>query len=249
MVLSDILSTGVTKTVSGTGSVQVHSAISLAKGRFLQEIVRKLSPTVCLEVGLAYGISALFVCDALHVRKESLYIAIDPNQHKGPWGNDWDGIGMANLGRAGYGDLVQLIEEPSYRALPELERSGQRVDFAFIDGWHTFDFALVDLFYVDRILNVGGVVVFDDAEWPAINKVCKFVRANLAYSVCGVVGSGADVSLEYSPGGSTGGRASIDRVEQSAMHESKDGGGHKGSCVAFQKEANDSRNWNHYVEF
>jgi hypothetical protein len=65
------------------------------------------------------------------------------------------------------------------RALAEIERSGQRVDFAFIDGWHTFDFALVDFFFIDRISSVGGVVVFDDANWPAIRKVCRFVKTNL----------------------------------------------------------------------
>jgi len=67
--------------------------------------------------------------------------------------------------------------------LPELERSGQRVDFAFIDGWHTFDFTLVDFFFIDRMLKVGSVVAFDDANWLAIRKVCRFVKMNLAYSV------------------------------------------------------------------
>ena len=104
---------------------------------------------------------------------------IDPQQH----GPSWRGIGLANVLRAGYGHFTRLIEEPSYRALPELERSGQHIDFAFIDGWHTFDFGLVDFFYIDRMLNVGGVVAFDDANWPAIRKLCRFVNTNLSYSL------------------------------------------------------------------
>ena len=44
-------------------------------------------------------------------------------------GESWGGIGIENLRRAGYGDIVRLIEAPSYRALSELERSGQRIDF------------------------------------------------------------------------------------------------------------------------
>ena len=83
---------------------------------------------------------------------------------------------MANLRRSGYDHIVRLMEEPSYRALPALERSRQRIDFAFIDGWHTFDFTLLDFFFIDRILKVGGVVAFDDADWPAVRKVCRFVN-------------------------------------------------------------------------
>src|SRR5262249_16038863 len=194
-VLSEILETGNTKTASGTSTIKVHSSIDSSEGQFLQNLVRHLDPTVSLEVGLAYGISALFICDALNVRNGTQHIVIDPNQHGGPWGDNWDGIGIANLRRAGYADVVRLIEKPSYFALAELDRSRQRIDFALIDGWHTFDFCLVDLFLVDRLVNVGGIVVFDDADSPPIRKVCRFVETNLAYSVLGFDGSDPKPSL------------------------------------------------------
>jgi predicted O-methyltransferase YrrM len=143
-VLSEILKTGTSKTASGSGNVKIHSSISASEGQLLQKLVRQVDATVSLEVGLAYGVSGLFICDALNVRNGTQHIAIDPYQHGGTWGDLWEGIGIANLRRAGYGEIVRLIEAPSYRALPELERDGQRVDFAFIDGWHTFDFTLVD---------------------------------------------------------------------------------------------------------
>ena len=54
------------------------------------------------------------------------------------------------------------------------EAQGERIDFAFIDGAHTFDHALVDFFYIDRMLNVGGIVAFDDLGFPCIEKVCRF---------------------------------------------------------------------------
>ena len=141
-MLERILQSGRTLTADGTGEIDVHSAVSRLEGVFLQSIVRNLDPTKSLEIGLAYGVSALFICEALRVRDGTEHFMIDPQQH----GPSWQGIGLANVLRAGYGHFTRLIEEPSYRALPELERSGQHIDFAFIDGWHTFDFGLVDPF-------------------------------------------------------------------------------------------------------
>jgi predicted O-methyltransferase YrrM len=256
-VLSEILKTGVTKSASGNSTVELHSSISASEGQFLQKLVRQLDPTVSLEVGLAYGISALFICDALNARNGTQHIvidpnqtgAIDPNQHYTSRGDSWGGIGIANLRRAGYGDIVRLIEAPSYRALAELEGSGQRIEFAFIDGWHTFDFTLVDFFFIDRMLNVGGVVAFDDASWPAIRKVCRFVKTNLAYSVVGADGVDLEPSLKrrvserllrHSPFGA------LLRPEVIAPDRST---GLVGRCIAFQKESEDSRVWNHFVDF
>ena len=94
-VLAEIIETGLTKTaVDGHDNVKVYSSISLSEGQFLQN-VRELDPTISLEVGLAYGISALFICDALNHREETQHIVIDPNQHGGAWGDNWDGIGIA----------------------------------------------------------------------------------------------------------------------------------------------------------
>jgi predicted O-methyltransferase YrrM len=248
-VLSEILDTGTTKTANGEGVVEIHSSISSSEGRLLQELVKRVDPTISLEVGLAYGVSALFICDALTIRENTQHIVIDPNQHGGQWGDSWEGIGIANLRRAGYERVVRLLESPSYRALPELEKSGQRVDFAFIDGWHTFDFTLVDFFFVDRMLNVGGMVVFDDADWPGVRKVCRFVKTNMAYSVVGLDDSGPGLSrkrrliefmLRRKP------FTSLLRPEVVAPDRTV---GLRGSCIAFRKQADDSRRWDHFVDF
>jgi len=37
---------------------------------------------------------------------------------------------------------------------------GVKIDFAFVDGWHTFDYTLIDFFYIDKILRSGGLVSF-----------------------------------------------------------------------------------------
>ena len=67
-------------------------------------------------------------------------MAIDPFQRQ-----SWDGAGLATLATAGVDGLVEVIEEESAFALPDLVRSGRRFDLAFIDGDHRFESALLDL--------------------------------------------------------------------------------------------------------
>jgi hypothetical protein len=52
---------------------------------------------------------------------------------------------------------------------------GDHFDLVFIDGCHTFDNVLVDFFYAHRLLNVGGVVVFDDVSLNAVKHVVRYV--------------------------------------------------------------------------
>ena len=50
-----------------------------------------------------------------------------------------------------------------------------------IDGWHTFDHTLVDFFYVDLLLDIDGLIFFDDTEMPSTSRVISFIRENRAY--------------------------------------------------------------------
>jgi hypothetical protein len=59
--------------------------------------------------------------------------------------------------------------------------AGQRSDFAFIDGWHTFDYTLLDFWYLDKMLEVGGVIGFDDCGFPAVLKVIQFLQSHRKY--------------------------------------------------------------------
>jgi len=238
-VLEEISKTQRVRPADGGDGIPLKDAISDEEGLFLQDLVREVDPTVTLEVGLAFGISALYICDALRVREGTRHIAIDPIQHEvgSVWGS-WGGVGMANLRRAGFGDVVQLIEKSSHLALPELEMVGQEVDFAFIDGWHTFDFTLIDFFYIDRMLRAGGVVAFDDVNWPAVKKVCRFVATNRAYSIVGACG-----------GSSWKRRAAERLLRMMPFHYSNVKLGIGGRCVAFRKEKHDDRLWNHFSKF
>ena len=68
-----------------------------------------------------------------------------------------------------------------YLALPELLRRGATAEFVYIDGWHSFDYALVDFFYADKLLADGGIVGFNDASFRSVHKVLRFVTRYRRY--------------------------------------------------------------------
>lgn len=183
-ILRKVIEKGYANTVDGR-PIKVHSTISCEEGNLLQDLIIEIKPTTTLEIGLAYGVSSLFICEALKkTNKPNLkHIVIDPNQFGESYGDGWEGVGLNNLRKAGYDDLVKFYNSPSYQVLPKLEAEGCKIDFAFIDGWHTFDYVLVDFFYIDKMLKVGGIVVFDDAGLPSIRKACRYIATNYSYSV------------------------------------------------------------------
>ena len=56
------------------------------------------------------------------------------------------------------------------------------MDFGYVDGWHTFDYALLDFWYLDKMVPAGGVVAFNDCGWPAVEKAIQFVETHRRYT-------------------------------------------------------------------
>ena len=129
-----------------------------------------------LEVGCAYGMSSLYICEALRDRTGASHTIVDPMQME-----VWKGIGVAQLERAGI-DFFELVNEPSELALPALVRDGvPSFDLIFIDGWHTFDQVIVDLYYADRLLREGGYIVVDDCTWASVSMAVAYFANYPAY--------------------------------------------------------------------
>lgn len=177
-VLETILQTGLVG--SGDNPRPVSAEISADVGSFVADLIRINKPRVSLEVGLAYGVSALYICDALAKVGASKHYVIDPNQTE-----EWGSIGITNLHAAGFAGMVELREQMSHTALPQLLSEGVKIDFAFIDGWHVFDQVLVDFFFIDKLLPIGGVVAFDDSNWPGVRKALRFIVKNRNYEILG----------------------------------------------------------------
>lgn len=176
-VLRDIVATGKVRRPDGA-LLDNTVGIPPDEGALLTRLLRELKPRISLEVGLAYGTSALYICDALAEVGAKKHYIIDPNQS-----TEWQSIGIENLRRAGHGSLVELRERNSLEVLPQLVAEGVQLDFAFHDGWHVFDHTLADFVFIDRMLRVGGLLAFDDTTWPSMRKVLRYLVTNRAYTV------------------------------------------------------------------
>ena len=144
----------------------------------LYQTVRRLAPNLAIEVGMAQGVQTLSTLMALRDSgKGGRLLSIDPFQS-----TQWHNVGLKRVGRAGFSSSHTLIEEPDWLALPRLAQDRTRIGFGYVDGWHTFDYTLLDFFYVDKMLLPGGVVGFNDCGLRSVRKVLRFAQTHRKYS-------------------------------------------------------------------
>jgi predicted O-methyltransferase YrrM len=160
-------------------------AVGREEGRALRDWALRERARRTLEVGLGFGVAALFICEALLENGgEVRHVAVDPYQLQAPpGGTSFAGAGLQVLEEAGVGGLVELHVEESQLVLPRLLAAGRRFDLAFVDGSHRFEAVFLDLVYACRLLEERAVVFVDDTQLPGVRKAVSFGVANLGWSV------------------------------------------------------------------
>src|SRR5260370_290573 len=147
-------------------------AVPSDDGDVLRDVLLAERARVVIEVGLAYGASALAIAEALVTRGEARHVIIDAFQDRfGEAG--WDA-----LARAGVEGMCVLLRERSQLALPRLVTEGFVADAAFVDGSHLFHNVFVDLFFLRELLRPGGVVILDDCQWPSFAAAVRYFETN-----------------------------------------------------------------------
>ncbi len=91
-VLQQVLESGKVQDRQGR-SYALHSHIDAAKGAFLQHWIARVQPAAALEIGCAFGISSLYIQEALE-GKLAIHTIIDPQQE-----SEWHGVGRYLLGQ------------------------------------------------------------------------------------------------------------------------------------------------------
>ena len=153
--------------------VKTSSAINGNEGHFLIKVIKKYNLINILEVGFAFGVSAFYMLSNLKTKLTS----IDPFQK-----TQWNNKGVELLKEYKFDKRHTLHELKSYVALPKLlEKYGNNYyDFIFIDGYHTFDYTLLDFFYSNLLLKMKGIIIIDDAMHSGVRKCVQYIETNYA---------------------------------------------------------------------
>lgn len=176
--LQQIFSTGKTTDQDGRERV-VDDRISESEAKILYNTVKAAGGGNSIEVGMAYGVSALVICQAQRdTGSNGVHYAVDPNQF-----SHYRGAALEALKKEGLDRYVKIQEGPSHMMLPRLIEQNTSARFAFIDGWHTFDYTLIDFFLADKMLEPGGYMAFHDVYGRSKQRVINFILTHRKYSI------------------------------------------------------------------
>jgi predicted O-methyltransferase YrrM len=220
-------------------------SIKRNEGEALYQLVRAVRPAQTLEVGMAWGLSTLFLCQALADNGGGQHTAIDPFQY------NFQHMGVENVRRAGLEQHLTFLEESSHLVLPRLVSEKRSFGVIFIDGSHLFDAVFVDFFFADQLIPVGGYLVFDDLWMPAVRKALRFVLANRHYQIAAeFLGPRAGWLRRHAQNAQYQWRkwrtGKHNRGTPSEMHFHL---GHNVNWCVLRKTAADDRAWDHFAAF
>jgi predicted O-methyltransferase YrrM len=152
--------------------------VSRERGRFIADLCQREGARASLEIGMAWGLSTLFILEALVANDAppGAHVVVDPFQTA-----DFHGAALASIRRLGLEPMIEFHEEFSELALPKMVQEQRLFDFIFIDGNHRFDGVFIDAVFADRMLKPGGVMLFDDTWCNPVFLTCRYLETNYGY--------------------------------------------------------------------
>jgi len=143
----------------------------------LRDLLLAEKPRTIIEIGLAYGTSALAIAEALVTLggDDSRHFIIDAYQVR------FHDSGWSAIEDAGLTGICSLLRERSQIALPRLLTENFSADAAFVDGSHIFHNIFVDLSYLRELVRPGGIVILDDCEWPSVATAVRYFELNAGW--------------------------------------------------------------------
>ena len=161
-------------------------ALPAADGDILRDVLVADGARVVIEIGLAYGSSALAIGEALlssAAGKQVSHVIIDPFQ-----ATAYDDVGWEALIAAGLESQTTFIGDASSVALARLADAGFTADAAFVDGSHRFHEVFVDLYFLRKLVRPGGLIILDDATWPSVAIALRYFDLNLGWQPVSIAG-------------------------------------------------------------
>jgi predicted O-methyltransferase YrrM len=152
-------------------------SLPVSDGDVLRDLLLAEKPVTVIEIGLAYGSSALAIAEALAAggSDKARHVIIDAYQ------KHFHGSGWAAISGAGLASLCSLVEERSQIALPRLLAGGFVADAAFVDGSHIFHNVFADLLYLRELVRPGGLVILDDCHHLSVATAARYFKVNTGW--------------------------------------------------------------------
>ena len=149
--------------------IKLGSNIDIEESSFLFDFIKSnKSIQNVLEIGCANGISSLTISSALKDREKSFLTILDPYQEK-----MWRNVGKKMLEKSSFNNF-KIIYNFSENILPQEKEN--KYDLIFVDGWHTFDQVMLDLFYSIKLVKLNGYVIVDDADSISVGKAISYYK-------------------------------------------------------------------------
>jgi acyl transferase domain-containing protein/predicted O-methyltransferase YrrM len=175
-LVQNLYKTGKVSNLAGIERFIFPWAISSDIGGVLYDIISKYDLKRSMEIGLAYGLSGLFMTQAHKDRNYGHHTSVDPCQTV-----EFQSIGIDQIKKAGHSAHFRLLEAKDYDILPVLVKEQEKFDFIFIDGLHMHDYVVIDYFYSDLLLEVNGFMAFDDCHAPGVSSAVAYMEENRNY--------------------------------------------------------------------
>jgi predicted O-methyltransferase YrrM len=152
-------------------------ALPLTDCDILRDLLLEERPRVVIEIGLAYGGSALAIAEALVAqdRPDARHLIIDAYQ------DQFSNVGWEAMLSGGLESVCELIPERSQLALPRMLAEGVVADAAFVDGSHIFHNVFVDLHFLRELVRPGGLIILDDCQWPSVATAARYFEVNTGW--------------------------------------------------------------------
>lgn len=158
-------------------SIVRNSSVCDKYGRLLFRLVEYFRPQTIIEIGTSVGISSLYL--ALANPSAKVYTIEGCTTKSEQAAANFSAMQISNIEQhIGRFDII----------LPDLVRQAGKLDFAFIDGNHTFKATLENFETLLSIANNDTVFVLDDIHWSAEmqnawNKIADHERVTVSIDI------------------------------------------------------------------
>jgi predicted O-methyltransferase YrrM len=137
--------------------------MSLKKAQVMQDFIHQHSISSILELGFYHGVSTCYMAAALEGIDRGSIVSIDLESAQKRQPNIEE-----LLEKCGYLDTVKFYYEPvsyNWRLMKLIEEQTKTFDLCYVDGGHDWYNTGLAFFLVDKLLQPGGWMIFDDLDW------------------------------------------------------------------------------------